>query len=154
MAKPPVRPVIHHRNPALSGTNPNPPTQKSIQTRISHLLNHWPSDPVRPASVSVQNYLRSRLPPQSLSQQSQPQPQSQSQSPPAPGAELSESSLNALSSLLENRYARRYPLPPKLRRPASNPDHYDNVIKEFAEAPSRDWLGRLGKRMKGLFRMK
>ncbi|PLB50250.1 hypothetical protein P170DRAFT_473818 [Aspergillus steynii IBT 23096] len=127
---------------------------QSIQARISHLLNHWPSDPVRPASVSVQTYLRSRLPPQSSAQQQPPQSQSQSQPQSAPGGEISEASLNALSSLLENRYARRYPLPPKLRRPASNPDHYDNVIKEFAEAPSRDWLGRLGKRMRGLFRLK
>ncbi|KAA8649815.1 hypothetical protein EYZ11_005496 [Aspergillus tanneri] len=123
---------------------------QSIQARITHLLNHWPSDPVRPASVSVQNYLRSRLPPSSeLPPNNRQQRQSASQ-----GGEISETSLDALSSLLENRYARQYPLPPKLRRPASNPDHYDNVIREFAEAPSRDWTGRLGKRLKGLFRFK
>ncbi|KAK1147710.1 hypothetical protein N8T08_001055 [Aspergillus melleus] len=131
-----------------------PPNPQSIQTRISHLINHWPSDPVRPSSVSVQTYLRSRLPPQSQSQSPNQPPQSQVQSSAPQSGEISESSLNALSSLLENRYARRYPLSPKLRRPASNPDHYDNVIKEFAEAPSRDWLGRLGKKMRGLFRLK
>jgi hypothetical protein len=88
---------------------------------------------------------------------------------------ISESSTNALESLLNNRYARKPtssvtgqanrgsvplqthvrhcrsglgywpagPMPEKLRRPASNPDHYDNVVREFAEAPNRDWLGRL-----------
>ncbi|KAH1903508.1 hypothetical protein KXW02_006873 [Aspergillus fumigatus] len=118
---------------------------QSIQNRISHLLKHWPTDPVRPASVSVKTYLQSRLQP-TQSQQAQPQ-----QAQPSK-VEISEASLNALSSLLEDRYARRYPLPPKLRRPASNPDHYDNVVKEFEEAPGRDFWGRMGKRLRGLFR--
>ncbi|KAG2027434.1 hypothetical protein GB937_001177 [Aspergillus fischeri] len=113
---------------------------QTIQNRISHLLKHWPTDPVRPASVSVQTYLQSRLQP-TQPQQAQPSK-----------VEISEASLNALSSLLEDRYARRYPLPPKLRRPASNPDHYDNVVKEFEEAPGRDFWGRMGKRLRGLFR--
>ncbi|RHZ68782.1 hypothetical protein CDV55_106913 [Aspergillus turcosus] len=113
---------------------------QTIQNRVSHLLKHWPTDSVRPASVSVQTYLQSRLP------STQPQQQ------PSPKVEISESSLNALSSLLEDRYARRYPLPPKLRRPASNPDHYDNVVKEFEEAPGRDFWGRVGKRLRGLLR--
>ncbi|KAF7122168.1 hypothetical protein CNMCM5793_000125 [Aspergillus hiratsukae] len=113
---------------------------KQTINRISHLLKHWPTDAVRPASVSVQTYLQSRLP------STQPQQQ------PSPKVEISEASLNALSSLLEDRYARRYPLPPKLRRPASNPDHYDNVVKEFEEAPGRDFWGRVGKRLRGLFR--
>ncbi|KAF9883482.1 hypothetical protein FE257_003432 [Aspergillus nanangensis] len=116
-----------------------PPTLRP--TRIAHLLNHWPADPVRPASVSVHSYLQARL---DSAKQSQP-----SELPKEP---LSEASLNALSSLLEDRYARRYPLSPRLRHPASNPDYYDDLIREFEEAPSRDWWGRLGKRVKGLFR--
>ncbi|BCR83019.1 ubiquinol-cytochrome c reductase complex assembly factor 2 [Aspergillus chevalieri] len=132
MAKPPVRP-------------------QTLQTRISHLLSHWPSDPVRPASVSVQTYLQTRLSqisPQDAAASQQQQHLPQNHQP----QEMSEASLNALASLLEDRYTRRYPLSPKLRRPASNPDHYDNVVKEFEEAPSRDWFGRLGKRLKGLLR--
>ncbi|KAE8356905.1 hypothetical protein BDV28DRAFT_126394, partial [Aspergillus coremiiformis] len=124
-----------------------PPTQ--YLTRINHLLKHWPSDLVRPSSVSVQTYLQAHLPQTSETPSKQPQQRSP-QSQPTP---LSESSLNALSSLLEDRYARRYPLPPKLRRPASNPDHYDNLIREFSEAPSRDFWGRVSARLKGLFRL-
>ncbi|EYE91138.1 ubiquinol-cytochrome c reductase complex assembly factor 2 [Aspergillus ruber CBS 135680] len=132
MSKPPVRP-------------------QTLQTRISHLLSHWPSDPVRPASVSVQTYLQTRVSQASTqnaaaSQQQQHLPQNQQPQ------EMSEASLNALSSLLEDRYTRRYPLSQKLRRPASSPDHYDNVVREFEEAPERDWFGRLGKRLKGLLR--
>lgn len=65
---------------------------------------------------------------------------------------LSESSVNALYSLLENRYSQRYPLPPKLRYPASQPGHYDAVVEEFDEAPNRSWFGRLGKRLGGILK--
>jgi hypothetical protein len=44
-------------------------------------------------------------------------------------------------------------MPEKLRYPASNPEHYDNVVREFAEAPTRDWFGRLKKRMAGIIRL-
>ncbi|KAL5340523.1 hypothetical protein BJX70DRAFT_110684 [Aspergillus crustosus] len=113
----------------------------ATQSRLTHLLKHWPTDPIRPSSVSVQTYLHSRL---------QPTPSSTPQ--PASTPEISERSLNALSSLLENRYAQRYPLPSKLRKPASNPDHYDDLIREFEEAPNRDWMGRIMKRLKGVLR--
>lgn len=91
---------------------------------------------MRPASVSVQAYIQSRI-------------ESADKTRPA----ISESSASALESLLNNRYARKYPMPEKLRRPASNPDHYDNVVREFAEAPNRDWLGRLRKRLAGIIRL-
>ncbi|KAI9932786.1 hypothetical protein ASPWEDRAFT_22552 [Aspergillus wentii DTO 134E9] len=125
-------------------------SKQAVQNRITHILTHWPKDLVRPASVSVQSYLHARLAAEDPTKQPQ-QPQQQQQ--PAQNVHISESSLKALSSLLEDRYARRYPLTPKLRRPASNPDHYDNVVREFEEAPNRDWFGRLGKRVKGIFRM-
>ncbi|GKZ21092.1 hypothetical protein AbraIFM66951_002475 [Aspergillus brasiliensis] len=127
----------------------------SKSQRITTLLKHWPIDKVRPSSVSVQNYLQACLLPSSTTttteQSSQKQPQQEGQ---LQKVNIDEKSLNALSSLLEDRYARRYPLSPRLRRPASNPDHYDNVIREFDEAPDRDWLGRIKKRLSGLLRMK
>ncbi|RAH46040.1 ubiquinol-cytochrome c reductase complex assembly factor 2 [Aspergillus brunneoviolaceus CBS 621.78] len=130
----------------------------STTARITHLLTHWPKDKVRPASVSIHAYLQSRL----------PQPQPQPQSPPSPSSSssssssartaqkpgLSEANLDALTSLLNDKYARRYPLPPRLRHPASNPQHYENVIREFDEAPDRDWLGRLRKKVVGMLRLK
>jgi len=72
---------------------------------------------------------------------------------PKPRGELSESSVNAMTSLLNDRFARRYPLSQKVRYPASDPDHYDNLIREFEEAPNRDWLGRLKKRLGGILRL-
>ncbi|KAL1980376.1 hypothetical protein VTN96DRAFT_4220 [Rasamsonia emersonii] len=112
----------------------------TLHARIAHLIKHWPTDHVRPSSVSVQTYLQSRLP------KSEGGSAQQEESP------LSESSVNALYSLLDNRYSKRYPLPHKLRYPASNPGHYDAVVKEFEEAPHRNWLGRLAKRLKGMLR--
>ncbi|PYI30691.1 hypothetical protein BP00DRAFT_495699 [Aspergillus indologenus CBS 114.80] len=123
----------------------------STTTRITHLLTHWPKDKVRPASVSIHNYLQSRLP--------QPQPQPQPSSPAAQTQTttktgLSAANLDALTALLNDKFARRYPLPPRLRHPASNPQHYENVIREFDEAPDRDWLGRLRKKVAGMLRLK
>ena len=108
----------------------------SLQSRLTYLLKTWPTDAVRPSSVSVQSYIPSRLQPAD-------------KSTPA----ISESSTNALTALLNDRFARVYPLSPKLRRPASNPDHYDNVVREFAEAPNQDWFGRLKKRLAGIIRL-
>lgn len=120
---------------------------QSLQARLTHLLNTWPSDPVRPESVSVRSYLQKRL--SEISKEpSNGHQQQQQQSVP-----ISEASVKALTSMLENRYAKLYPLPPNLRRPASNPDHYDNVIREFEEAPGRSWLERVRKRLTGLFRL-
>ncbi|PWY88491.1 hypothetical protein BO70DRAFT_377968 [Aspergillus heteromorphus CBS 117.55] len=124
------------------------PNPQAIQTRIAHLLKHWPVDNVRPASVSVQTYLQASLSQANAAESQQKQPQ---QTPPV---NISQSSADALSSLLEDRYARRYPLSPRMRHPASNPDYYDNLLREIDEAPSRDWLGRLRKRLAGVFRFK
>ncbi|OJJ59427.1 hypothetical protein ASPSYDRAFT_67576 [Aspergillus sydowii CBS 593.65] len=125
---------------------------QTAQSRLTFLLKHWPADPIRPSSVSVQTYLQSRLP-QSQSQSQPPEPsKAAATTAAAPTGTISESSINALTSLLEDRYAKRYPLPSNLRHPASNPDHYDDLIREFEEAPTRDILGRIKKKLGGLFR--
>jgi cytochrome b pre-mRNA-processing protein 6 len=59
---------------------------------------------------------------------------------------------NALYSLLEDRYATKFPLPEMLRAPASNPTYYEDLIREMQEAPTRSWLGGVMKRIKGSLR--
>ncbi|KAL4908119.1 hypothetical protein BDW74DRAFT_146878 [Aspergillus multicolor] len=115
--------------------------------RLTRLAKQWPVDPIRPASVSVQTYLESRLSSLPQAQATAPKSSSTSTSP------ISESSLKALESLLENRYAKKYPLPENLRHPASNPSHYDDLLKEFEEAPNRDVMGRIWKRLGGILRL-
>ena len=60
---------------------------------------------------------------------------------------------NALYSLLENRYMNEYPFPGTLRYPQSKPTHYDDILREFEEAPDRTWLQRLWLRIQGSVRL-
>lgn len=119
---------------------------RSLSTRLTHLLKHWPADPVRPAAVSIQTYLQHAL-------GQKPDVPTKKNQPPPRQPVISESSADALQSLLDNRFARRYPIPKHIRYPASDPEHYDNLIREFEEAPNRDWLGRLRKRLSGMIRL-
>jgi len=59
---------------------------------------------------------------------------------------------NALYALLEDRCAKKFPLPQMLRTPASNPTYYDDLITEMQEAPTRSWFGGLIKRVQGSLR--
>jgi len=61
--------------------------------------------------------------------------------------------INALDALLTNAYANKYPTPKTVRYPQSNPNHYDDLIKELDEAPTRTWAASLMMRLKGLVRM-
>jgi len=60
--------------------------------------------------------------------------------------------VNALYSLLGNRYTQKYPISGSLMKPARNPTHYTDLIKELEEAPDRSWWGRMTNRWKGFLR--
>jgi cytochrome b pre-mRNA-processing protein 6 len=60
--------------------------------------------------------------------------------------------VSVLSSLLDNRISKAYPMPQSLRYPANRPTHYDDVVREMEEAPSRSWFGSLTKKIKGSLR--
>ncbi|KAL1602831.1 hypothetical protein SLS60_006252 [Paraconiothyrium brasiliense] len=57
---------------------------------------------------------------------------------PSPQAELPQ--INALYSLLENRYSKKYPLSPGVLKPTSNPEHYDRLMEEIERAPKKSWF--------------
>lgn len=95
---------------------------------------------MRPEAVSIQTYLKNHQ-----------RAQTSTTSPGTAG--FPPRSINALYSLLENRYQRQYPLPQYLRYPQSQPAHYDDLMEEFRDAPSRNWWGRVVKRMKGMLRL-
>lgn len=61
---------------------------------------------------------------------------------------------NVLYSLLENRFERENPLPNSLRYPESNKTHYDDVVRESEQAPSRGLFTNLANRLKGMIRLK
>lgn len=60
--------------------------------------------------------------------------------------------IKALDSLLKNKYTNTYPIPQSVRYPKSNPSHYNDIIKELEEAPTRTWSDALMKRIKGAIR--
>lgn len=80
--------------------------------------------------------------------------------------------LNALGSLLENRYKkmvlfplggvernmvviqRQYPVTERTMRPLGQPDYYEKLLKELDIAPKRTWLQRQLNSWKGWIRMK
>lgn len=61
---------------------------------------------------------------------------------------------NALYSLLDDRYANKYPASPSLLKPRSNPSYYDDLMVELSRAPERGWFERLTNKWKGLLRLK
>ena len=60
--------------------------------------------------------------------------------------------VNALYSLLENRYSNQSPMPQNLRRPSGDPEYYDLLVRELEEAPNRSWFAAVLKRIRGSLR--
>ncbi|CAK7243859.1 MAG: hypothetical protein STHCBS139747_005388 [Sporothrix thermara] len=61
--------------------------------------------------------------------------------------------VNALFALLENRFQTQHALKGTLTAPRSNPLYYTDLITELEEAPTRSFLGRVRKRLGGMFRL-
>ncbi len=47
----------------------------------------------------------------------------------------------------------QFPTTDTILRPKSNPEYYNNLIKELEEAPTRSWLTRVTNRLKGMIRI-
>ncbi|KAF2399843.1 hypothetical protein EJ06DRAFT_530633 [Trichodelitschia bisporula] len=108
-----------------------------IAKHYARIAAQWPKDPLRP-TVSFQKLLEARA----VATEKLPVGQE--------AVELRN--VNALYSLLDDRYAKKYPIPPRLLNPTSNPTHYQDLITELEEAPNRTWLQRLVNRWKGVVR--
>lgn len=109
----------------------------NAQLHILRALNRWPKDALRP-DVQFQEVMKKRF--------------------ETPGSGSEEERLrqaNALYSLLDNRYRKRYPIngESSLLKPKSNPAHYTELVKELDEAPSRTFLQKLLLRAKGVVRL-
>ncbi|KAH8819636.1 hypothetical protein F5884DRAFT_761274 [Xylogone sp. PMI_703] len=100
------------------------------------ILAKWPKDLLRP-EVQFQNAMRRRL-------------DRQLQSGINEKTELEN--VNTLYSLLGNRYRQIYPIRGSLLKPASNPTHYTDLLKELEEAPNRSWFGRMTNKWRGFLR--
>jgi cytochrome b pre-mRNA-processing protein 6 len=110
----------------------------------ARLIALWPKDLLRPEQQFTKAiefrgaiYGMERSQPESAksSKNSQVTPLPK---PLDPKAELAK--VNALYTLLENRYSKKYPISPAVLKPASNPDHYDLLMADIEAAPNKSWL--------------
>lgn len=68
--------------------------------------------------------------------------------------------VNALVSLLANRYATAYPTSPApesatggMMTPRSNPTYYGDLMRDLEAAPTRSWGQRVVLKLRGMFRL-
>ncbi|KAF8866104.1 hypothetical protein BDZ45DRAFT_795758 [Acephala macrosclerotiorum] len=115
-------------------------------------LSRWPKDNLRP-DCQFQDAMRKRIDRRFLPASSPNTPNAaQAVVNSAVDERLELEQANVLYSLLENRYIRKYPITGSLMKPASNPTHYEDLVKELEEAPERSFWGRLTNRWKGFLR--
>ncbi|KAI9834196.1 MAG: hypothetical protein M1819_003034 [Sarea resinae] len=108
-------------------------------------LSHWPKDLLRP-TVSFPTSLEARL-----SRRFLPNAENPNARPTFPSPHEKDE-VNALYSLLENRYMTKYPTSAVLTRPASNPTYYEDLLAELEAAPQRSWFDRQLNKWKGFLR--
>jgi len=106
-------------------------------------LARWPKDALRP-DCQFQDVIRRRVDKRFLPVEGQ--------KPANEKVELEQ--VNALYSLLANRYTQKYQLTGNLMKPKSNPTHYTDLVQEMEEVPHRTWWGNLTNRWKGFLRFK
>ncbi|KAF2085311.1 hypothetical protein K490DRAFT_67730 [Saccharata proteae CBS 121410] len=104
----------------------------NVSKHYARLAQLWPKDPLRP-TVSFPAALKAR----SLAAVSEAE-------------ELRN--INALYSLLDNRYTKAYPVSPNLLKPTSNPTYYEDLMVELSKAPERGWFERYVNKWKGFLR--
>ncbi|KAI5204708.1 hypothetical protein E4T39_03457 [Aureobasidium subglaciale] len=114
----------------------------------ARILSQWPVDRLRP-EISFQSVLKKRLEAAPVAQANQAN--TAQASAPKPRNEIRE--INALYSLLENRYSSVYRVSPKMMHPLSAPDHYTTLVKELDEVPDRTFFQRIASRFKGMIRL-
>ncbi|RPA79787.1 hypothetical protein BJ508DRAFT_363016 [Ascobolus immersus RN42] len=116
-------------------------------------IEHWPSDPIRP-ELSFADFLQNRVKTDfGIAEDGKVDGSVKPVTAVDFNAEDSKRQLNAIMTLLDNRYKQKYPVTDHILRPASNPDYYQKLVDEIDEAPKRSWLGRKINAWKGWIRM-
>lgn len=118
---------------------------QALRRTYTTALTHWPKDTLRP-TCQLQDVLSKRL--------------AESNKFAGPDANTNPAAqVNALVSLLGNRYLHKYPTSPApesatggMLKPRSNPTYYDDLMRDLDAAPTRSWVQRAGLKLKGMFR--
>ncbi|KAF4556133.1 Hypothetical protein D9617_1g080080 [Elsinoe fawcettii] len=112
----------------------------------ARLASAWPKDVLRP-ETQFQKILTSRI---ETAPSSNPETEGFLEKVLGSGrnarsAELKE--VNALYSLLENRYSKASPLSSDMLKPKSDPEYYTRLEKELEATPGRSWFGKVFNRL-------
>ncbi|CAI6338507.1 unnamed protein product [Periconia digitata] len=119
----------------------------TIATQYTRLLSLWPKDALRP-NLPFTTAIAHRAKPYGVAPPSAPSPSSTPATTPSPQPSASlptttpaqeTAQINALFSLLENRYTAKYPLSADVLKPKSNPEHYERLMEEIERAPGKTW---------------
>lgn len=122
-------PFRQKKNPSQLTTNPTTQTS-TIARHYARIASLWPVDTLRPA-LSFQSALNKR-------QKAVTSTSSSSSATTTPPPQESRD-LNALYSLLDNRYKRTYPLSPRFLRPNSKATYYEDLMQELERSTQRNW---------------
>ncbi|KUI63005.1 hypothetical protein VP1G_10126 [Cytospora mali] len=120
-------------------------SKEALRKTYLSALQRWPKDPLRP-ECQLQGVLSKRL-----AESSKYPGQHQDGAHPA-------GQVNALVSLLSNRYSSRYAVGGAdsksggMLAPRSNPTYYGDLMRDLEQVPTRTWAQKVGLRMKGMFR--
>ena len=124
--------------------------EEKITKQYTRLLTLWPKDPLRP-TLPFTRAIEHRGAPFGV-QPSTPTTEEASKSKPAPAIaatpaksatptnpQFEQAQVNALYSLLEDRYSKKYALSPGVLRPTSSPEYYTRLMDEIEKAPKKSW---------------
>ncbi|KAF2241996.1 hypothetical protein BU26DRAFT_524632 [Trematosphaeria pertusa] len=117
-------------------------SNSTIARHYTRLLSLWPKDLLRP-NLPFTRTIEYRGAPFGVKPLSAPDAKTDTiKAAPLANADpkLELANINALYSLLENRYSKAYPMSPGVLKPASNPEHYDRLMEEIERAPNKSWL--------------
>ena len=130
---------------------------EQITKQYARLLRLWPIDALRP-NLPFTRAIESRALPYGVTPLSLTSNSAKSSklASPAPSKadvsatttsthaqpanlQLETAQITALYSLLEDRYAKKYPLSEAVFKPTSAPEHYTKLMEEIERAPQKTW---------------
>jgi len=110
-----------------------------LSKHYTRLLTLWPKDALRP-TLPFTRAIEHRAKPYGVKPLTPiPQEAAASQVPVSVSPQIENAQVNALYTLLENRYSKKYALSAEMFRPASAPEHYEKLMEEIERAPGKTW---------------
>ncbi|KAG9230304.1 hypothetical protein BJ875DRAFT_507402 [Amylocarpus encephaloides] len=126
-------------------------SQEVVYKHYLRALSQWPKDALRP-ECRFEDVMRRRIESKFNPSETPSEGRQVERVPVNQEAELKQ--VNALYSLINNRYTTQYRLGDLIMKPQSNPTHYADLVKELEEAPNRSWFGNMINQWKGSLRLR